>query len=270
MKKLVLVAAALAVLMPLVPQSAMAQRDRDRDGAGERFDERSFYDDRRGGGWSRIGEIVVKPRIEREFIRVNPREEAFSRVGVRAFDGDVEIMELNIRYGNNEVERVRVDKIVRAGTGLPPIDLPGRVRRLRDIEVVYRAFGAARIEVVGREGRGGPGPGAGPGPGRFQELGCAKVGFLEGKDVIRVGRKEGTFRAIKLNVRGNKLRLERLRVVYSNGQADDLVVRTVIPEGAETRPIDLSGRHRGIDYIELRYIPQITFGGRATVCVAGY
>lgn len=269
MKKIVLMAAALAVLLPLVPQVALAQRDRDRDRDVERFDERSSYDDRRGGGWNRIGEIVVKPRVEREVIRINPRDGVFSRVGVRAFDGDVEIIELNIRYGNNEVERVRVDRIVRAGTGLPPIDLPGRVRRLRDIEVVYRTFGPARIELVGREGGFGPGPGAGPGPGRWQELGCAKVGFLEGKDVIRVGRKEGAFRAIKLTVRGNKLRLERLRVVYANGQADDLVMRTVIPEGAETRPIDLSGRHRGIDYIDLRYLPQITFGGRATVCVSG-
>ncbi len=265
MKKIVLMVAALAVLTPLVPQAAMAQRERERE--SDRFDERSSYDDRRGGAWSRIGEIVVKPRLEREIIRVNPRDEAFSRVGVRAFDGDVEIIELNIRFGNNEVERVRIDKVVRAGTGLPPIDLPGRVRRLRDIEVVYRTFGPARIELVGREG--GFGPGAGPGPGRWQELGCAKVGFLEGKDVIRVGRKEGAFRAIKLNVRGNKLRLERLRVVYANGQADDLAVRTVIPEGAETIPIDLSGRHRGIDYIDLRYLPQITFGGRATVCVSG-
>ena len=261
MRKTILIAAALAVMMPLVPQAAMAQRDSDR------FDERSFYDERRGGGWSRIGEIAVKPRIEREIIRVNPREAGFSRLGVRAFDGDVEIIEMNIRFGNNDTERVRVNKVVRAGTGLPPVDLPGRVRRLKEVEVVYRAFGPARIEVVGREG--GIGPGAGPGPGRWQELGCAKVGFLEGKDVIRVGRKEGAFRAIKLTVRGNKLRLERLRVVYVNGQADDLVVRAVIPEGAETRPIDLSGRHRGIDYIDLRYLPQISFGGRATVCVSG-
>ena len=261
MNKKTIIFTALAMLLPLLPQAAFAQRYDDR------FDERTFYDDRRGGGWSRIGQIVVKPRIEREVIRVNPREETFSRVGVRAFDGDVEIIELNIRFGNNQVERVRVGKLVRAGTGLPPIDLPGQLRRLREVEVVYRAFGAARIEVVGREGR--PGPGAGPGPGRWQELGCAKVGFLEGKDVIRVGRKEGTFRAIKLSVRGNKLRLDRLRVVYGNGQAEDLVVRTVIPEGGETRAIDLSGRQRGIDFIDLRYIPQITFGGRATVCVSG-
>jgi hypothetical protein len=260
MKTTNMIAAALAAMLFLLPQAATAQRE------GERFDERSFYDDRRGGSWNRIGEILVKPRVEREIIRVGPRDDAFSRVGVRVFDGDVEIIELNIRFGNNEVERIRVGRLVRAGTGLPPIDLPGRARRTREIEVVYRPYGPARIELVGREGGYGPGPG----PGQWQQLGCQKVGFLEGKDVIRVGRKEGAFRAIKLSVRGNKLRLERLRVVYSNGQADDLVVRTVIPEGTETRPIDLSGRFRGIDYIELRYLPQISFNGRATVCVSGF
>jgi hypothetical protein len=258
-------AACLAAVVSLLPTTAMAQRDVD----GRGFDERSFYDDRRGGAWDKLGEVVVRPRIERELIRINPRGEGYTRLGLRAFDGDIEVQELNIRYANNEVERIRINRVIRAGTGLPPIDLSGRARRLRDIEVVYRPFGPARLEVVGREG-GRPGPGAGPGPGRWQELGCQRVGFLEGRDVIRVGRNEGTFRAIKLTVSGNRLRLERLRVVYLNGQVEELAVRTVIPEGAETRPIDLSGRHRGIEYIELRYIPQITFGGRAKVCAFGF
>ncbi len=254
----------LAAVLSVFPMSAMAQRDVD----GRGFDERTFYDDRRGGAWDNLGEVVVRPRVERAMIRVNPRGESYTRLGLRAFDGDVEVQELNIRYANNEVERIRINRVIRAGTGLPPVDLSGRARRLREIEVVYRPFGAARLVVVGREGRPG-GPGPGPGAGRWQELGCQKVGFLEGRDVIRVGRNEGPFRAIKLSVSGNKLRLERLRVVYRNGQAEELAVRTVIPEGAETRPIDLSGRYRGIEYIELRYIPQITFGGRAKVCAFG-
>jgi hypothetical protein len=252
----------LAAVLSVLSTSAMAQRDVD----GRGFDERTFYDDRRGGAWDKLGEVVVRPRVERAMIRVDPRGESFTRLGLRAFDGDVEVQELNIRYANNEMERIRINRVIRAGTGLPPVDLSGRARRLREIEVVYRPFGAARLVVVGREGRpGSPGPGA----GRWQELGCQRVGFLEGRDVIRVGRNEGAFRAIKLSVSGNKLRLERLRVVYLNGQSEELAVRTVIPEGAETRPIDLSGRYRGIEYIELRYIPQITFGGRAKVCAFG-
>jgi hypothetical protein len=252
-------AAAMAAMLLLFPQAGQAQRDT------ERFDERTFYDERRGGGWSRIGEIRAMPRVEREHIRVNPRDEAIKRIGLRVFDGDVEIIDINFRYGNNDVERIRVDKFVRSGTGLAPVNLSGR-GRLREIEIVYRPYGRARIELVGRDG-GNFGPGAGA--GRWQELGCQKVGFMEGKDVIRVGRNEGPFRAIKLSVRGNKLRLERLRVVYTNGRSEDLVVRTVIPEGSETQPIFLSGRFRGIDFIELRYLPQISFNGRATVCVSG-
>lgn len=256
MKKTYLFAALLTAMMPIAGGLAQAQR------YDERFDERSFYDERRGGGWSRIGQIESTPRLERALIRVNPREERFSRLGLRAFNGDAEIVELNIRYGNNEIERIRVNRVVRAGTGLPPIDLAGRGRRLREIEVVYRPLGQVRIEVVGREA--GPGPG-----GRWQDLGCKKVGLLEDRDIIRVGRREGTFRAIKLQVSGNKLRLDRLRVTYGNGQVEDFVVRTVIPEGTESRPIDLSGRYRGIESIELRYIPSLSLKGSATVCVLG-
>jgi hypothetical protein len=260
MKKTFLFAAILTAMVPVGGGAAQAQR------SDERFDERSFYDERRGGGWNRIGEIETTPRIERALIRVNPRQEIYTRLGLRAFNADAEIVDVNIRYGNNETERIRVNKVVRAGTGLPPIDLSGRGRRLREIEVVYRPLGPVRIEVVGREA--GWGPGAGPG-GRWQELGCKKVGLLEDRDVIRVGRREGAFRALKLVVSGNKLRLDRLRVTYANGQTEELVVRTVIPDGSETRPIDLSGRFRGIESIELRYIPSLSLKGPANVCVLG-
>jgi len=56
----------------------------------------------------------------------------------------------------------------------------------------------------------------------WEQLGCRKVGFLVDKDVIHVGRAEGRFRSIRLLVSGNKVHMMDLKVIYANGQPDDI------------------------------------------------
>jgi hypothetical protein len=83
------------------------------------------------------------------------------------------------------------------------------------------------------------------------------------KDVVRVGRGEGRFNAIRLRVMD-------LKVVYANGQPDDIQVREEIRAGSQTRPLDLKGeRGRAIKEIEMVYRSQPSFKGQATVCVDG-
>ena len=104
----------------------------------------------------------------------------------------------------------------------------------------------------------------------WDQLGCQKVGFLVDRDVIRVGRREGKFKAIRLNVSGNDVYINDLKVVYGNGAPDDIQVRSEIREGAMTRPLDLKGRgERVIDRIELTYRAKPNFKGSAQVCVSG-
>lgn len=104
---------------------------------------------------------------------------------------------------------------------------------------------------------------------RWEQLGCQKVGFLVDKDVIRVGRKEGKFKAIRLSVSGNKVHMMDLKVVYANGQPDDIPVREEIRAGGQTKPLDLKGDHRAIKEVEMVYRSQPSFKGQATVCVEG-
>jgi hypothetical protein len=77
------------------------------------------------------------------------------------------------------------------------------------------------------------------------------------KDVVRVGRGEGRFNAIRLRVAGNKVHMMDLKVVYANGQPDDIQVREEIRAGSQTRPLDLKGeRGRAIKEIEMVYRSQ--------------
>ena len=109
----------------------------------------------------------------------------------------------------------------------------------------------------------------GPRPGTWQLLGSQKVGFGVDRDVIRVGRQDGRFRAIKLRVLGNDIEMLDLKVVYGNGQTDDFPVRQFIRKNSETRDIDLKGNTRFIREVQMTYKSRPSFRGRATVEVYG-
>jgi hypothetical protein len=106
--------------------------------------------------------------------------------------------------------------------------------------------------------------------GRWVELGCKEVSFLGvDRDTVRVGRSEGRFKAIRLEARGNDVEMLDLKVIYANGEPDDIPVRALIRQGTRTRPLDLRGRERAIRQIDMVYAKRLNFRGRAVVCVEG-
>jgi len=111
-------------------------------------------------------------------------------------------------------------------------------------------------------------------PGRadrdWLELGCQRVSFRVDADVVRVGRHEGRFKAIRAYARGGDVEMLNVRVIYSNGQPDDLPIRHVLRRGDRTRPLDLLGWQRSIDRIELVYRALPNYRGRdAVICIEG-
>ena len=105
---------------------------------------------------------------------------------------------------------------------------------------------------------------------QWVDLGCQQVSVRgRDRDTIRVGRREGRFRAIRLAARGNDVEVLRLSVVYGNGNPDELDVQRVIRSGDRTEAIDLKGRDRAIERIDVTYRQRPNFSGRATVCAQG-
>ena len=102
------------------------------------------------------------------------------------------------------------------------------------------------------------------------QLGCQQVSFRgRDRDSIRVGRREGRFQAIRLAARGNDVEVLDLKVVYGNGNPDDIRVGRVIRSGECTDSLDLQGRDRAINRIDMVYRQRPDFRGRATVCAEG-
>lgn len=133
---------------------------------------------------------------------------------------------------------------------------------IRRLMLLLPAFFAALLIHEGAFGRN-------DGYGRWERLGVREIGLTRDFDVIPVGRHEGGFRQIKLNVRGNAIRVDSLVVVYVNGAADRIPMRAVIRPQTDSRLIDLRGGSRRIRHIEmiLKSIPNGR--GRARVEVWG-
>jgi hypothetical protein len=88
---------------------------------------------------------------------------------------------------------------------------------------------------------------------RRDYLGSAHVDGRIDHDVIHVGRGDGRFHAIQLQVRGGAIEFDRAVVHFGNGTSEELAIRSRIPSGGETRFIDLPGERRVIESVELWY-----------------
>lgn len=257
------------LLLPLATDFAAAQnRDRDRDRGPPGFD--------RGPGpreqWDLLAEQSVGFGVDRDVIRVGRREGRFSALALEVRDNDVEILDLNVIFDRGPPQNLRVREKLRAGARTRPIPLAWGDRRIDRIEITYRARpsfkGRAKVSIFGLRDLPPPPPPV----VRWEELGCGKVGIKPDRDSIKVGRREGRFSAIQLRVRGNKIEILDLSVVYDRGPPDDIRVRQKIGDGGETAPLDLKGERRIIDRVELAYRVPLGLNlikGPATVCVFG-
>ncbi len=75
-------------------------------------------------------------------------------------------------------------------------------------------------------------------------------------DSNEVGRQQGKFKRLKLLVRGNGIDLNRITVMFADGEVERIKFNERIRAGGESRPIDLRTEWRegrSIREVELRY-----------------
>jgi hypothetical protein len=161
---------------------------------------------------------------------------------------------VTVVFGNDEVQQIDLHRRLDAGERTQPIDLEGRGRPIKRFEIAARAghdFHRHGILIVyaeqvhERDDDRGRSDWRG-GRADWELLGQQNIGFGADRDVVRVGRQEGRFSAIRLRVDRADVFLISLRVVYERGQVDDYQVNTRMRAGTETQPLDLRGERRSI------------------------
>ena len=84
-------------------------------------------------------------------------------------------------------------------------------------------------------------------------LGKAHVDGRTDHDDIRVGRYEGRFHSVRLQVRNAPILFDHVVIHYGDGAAESLPVNRFIPAGASSQWIALPGGERVIHSLELWY-----------------
>jgi hypothetical protein len=208
-----------------------------------------------------IGTTTYEAQPLRDTLNIGGKEGQFKAIRMEAKQSDIEVLDLKVVYSNGSSEDIRVRQTFKAGTSSRTIDLKGYTRGIKQIIVTYVPKGPAKLVFYGVEG-------AAVFPS-WENLGCKQVNFLVDKDTIEVGRKEGTYKSLRLKVRQAPVELFDIRVTFGNGDKQTIQVRQAVPAGAESRPIDLNGKSRGIQRIEMLYRSIPSFKGKAEICVDG-
>lgn len=211
-----------------------------------------------------IGTINYDAQPQREVITLRRGEGQFRGIRLEVRQNDVDIRDMRVTYDDGSSEVIRVNQLVRAGGSTRVFDVDNRRREVRSVAVSFLPQGQARITLFGVGGQ--PGPGPGPGPGDWSLLGCRDIKFLADRDTLKVNR-EGRFAALRLKVRKAPVEMYSLRVTYQSGVKQDVPVRETVPPGGSSRPIELLGRERGIERIEMIYRAMISNKGTAEVCI---
>src|SRR5215471_17102905 len=89
--------------------------------------------------------------------------------------------------------------------------------------------------------------------GRWVYLGESNVDGNNDHDKIKIGRDDGRFRAIQLRVERAPIEFYRVVVHYGNGADEEIAIRNRINPGGRSRVIDLRGRERVIESVEVWY-----------------
>ncbi len=211
-----------------------------------------------------IGTITYDAQPQREVITLRRGEGQFRGIRLEVRQGDVDLRDLRISFDDGSSEVIRVNQLVRAGGSTRVFDVDARRREVRSVAVTYMPQGAARITVLGVGGM----PGPGPGPVDWTRLGCKDVKFLVDRDTLKVNR-EGRFGALRLSVRKAPVEMFSLKISYMSGAKQEVPVREMIMPGGGTRPIELLGRERGIERIEMIYRALPSNKGTAEICIDG-
>jgi hypothetical protein len=231
-----------------------------------------------GSPWVELGCRKVSFNVDRDVLSVGRREGRFRSIRLHARGGDIEMLDVKVIYGNGEPEDVAVRHVLRRGGRTAAFDLRGWERNIARVEMFYRAIpnyrGRDAVVCVeglpGRPAAAAPVPAPGPGAGAWVDFGCRTVSFNVDRDVLRVGRREGRFKAIRLHARGAPVEILDVKVIYANGQPDDVPVRHVLRRGEYTQALDLKGWERRIAQIEMFYRAIPNYRGReAVVCIQG-
>jgi hypothetical protein len=106
--------------------------------------------------------------------------------------------------------------------------------------------------------------------GSWRLLGTVQASYKADHDIIIIAGPHDYFRKLKFKVTGADLQMERMLVRYDDGRSpENIDIRYNIPQGGESRVIDLKGGKRKLKSVEFWYDTKGFLKGKANVSLVG-
>jgi hypothetical protein len=91
-----------------------------------------------GDDWAELGcQRVSLFGVDHDVIDVGRREGRFKAIRLHVRGADIQMLDLKVVYGNGEPDHIPVRAVIRRGDRTRPLDLRGRERVIRRIEMTY-------------------------------------------------------------------------------------------------------------------------------------
>jgi hypothetical protein len=205
-------------------------------------------------GWVMIGSSVLDAAKKTDRINVDKSVGKFDELTLVVTDGDLQLNSMKITFNNSSTFAPPVTHQFREGQRTRAIDLPGADRSIARVDVEYaNATARPRIEIWARNKAAASFPWDTKG---WTQLGMATVAG-KGKpetQKIKVGKAAGEFSAITLFVPDSDVQLDDVTVVFGDSTRFSPKIKQSFKEGQRSRAIDLPGKARGIDHVELTLV----------------
>lgn len=105
--------------------------------------------------------------------------------------------------------------------------------------------------------------------GTWAYIGTTRAQHMGDHDRIIVAGPNNHFRALQVRVSDAPLHMKRMRVIYENGEPEEIAIRFNIPKGGQSRAIDLHGGARRVHQVDFWYDTKGWLKGTANVALFG-
>ena len=251
------------------------------------------------GNWVKLGSFKVDTNKDRDTLDLSKSSGKVRALRLNTREGSIILSKVQVLYGNGAVHNEDRKIVLNQGERTRPIDAGSEDRFVDQVNLSIGTLKSdvALIDVYGLETDEGASAkrsavaantpaSTGPvatqptkaaptttQPGTVTEFGdvlfgSQYVGFGVDRDVIRVGSEIGKFDKLRFRVLDNDIFIKDMKVVYANGESDDLVVNADVKQNTRTQWFNLHG-DRFIKEVQMVYRSKPSFKGQARIEVLG-
>ena len=201
-----------------------------------------------------LGEEIANYARETDRFTVGERRGPFTELKLRVERGSVRVFGIVVIFGNGQKREYGRDRVIEPGKAGYTIDLPGRARRIKHVDVTYRTLrrSSNRRAVVSLLGQSvvvrDP---------DYERIASINADLRNDSFVIDVPRRGSRFEAIKIGALHRDVFLRRIVIAHRNGDLQTVRIDDWLDEGRTTPRIEIAKPRRSV-----RSVTIVTRSGR--------